>query len=381
MSEQPYCLMPFIHLHVGNHGKALACCVANIPYGNINEQSLEEIWNGDAIQNLRAKFKKGETDNRCKVCHKIEASGGTSIRLETMERYADLNLQVETKHPIYYDIRFSNVCNFRCRTCWHGASSKWFKEAQVLNNNLTAQALIKNVKDFDAFMLQLQPALADAKEFYFAGGEPLVTEEHYLLLQYMIDKGLTNVKLRYNTNFSQLNFKGYNVLEFWKHFEHVEILASIDAKEALGEYIRKDLVWNQILTNRNKIRGLSNVKFKIAPTVSVLNVNSIPSLYEYCKSIDLISDSDLYINILERPSYYNIQIIPSSKKEMLAKKYLAAITSETPLMVKKSFQEIIDYLFKEDQSALWPLFLQKTKELDEMRDESYKDFSSISELF
>ena len=78
----------------------------------------------------------------------------------------------------------------------------------------------------------------ESKEIYIAGGEPLVTEEHYLLLEWLIKNNATNVKLRYNTNFTKLRFKDYEVLPLWSHFKHIEILASIDAVDELGSYIR-----------------------------------------------------------------------------------------------------------------------------------------------
>jgi len=57
--------MPFIHYHVSNNGLAKACCVANITYGNSNKDTLNDIWNGEKINQLRAKFLKGESDSRC----------------------------------------------------------------------------------------------------------------------------------------------------------------------------------------------------------------------------------------------------------------------------------------------------------------------------
>ena len=64
--------MPFIHYHVSNKGLAKACCVANITYGNANSQTLEEIWNGNAIKELRTKFLKNEIDNEFSTNSQIE---------------------------------------------------------------------------------------------------------------------------------------------------------------------------------------------------------------------------------------------------------------------------------------------------------------------
>ena len=196
--EKPYCLMPWIHFHVGDHGMAKACCVANIPFGNINEQSFDEIWNGDAINQLREKFAKGEKDNRCAQCYKLEDAGGKSIRQETFEKFPHIKIDNSSQTlPIYFDIRFSNVCNFRCRTCWHGASSKWFADAKSLGRNVGEKAIIQNIQDFNSFIEKTGKALLKAEEIYFAGGEPLVTEEHYLLLSWLIEKNATQIRLRY----------------------------------------------------------------------------------------------------------------------------------------------------------------------------------------
>lgn len=372
---RPTCLNPFLHLHISNDGTAKACCVANIPFGNINEQSLEEIWNGEAINKLRDKFRGGKTDPRCAVCHNLEATGGKSIRMETNEKFQHIEVDPTPSLPVYFDIRFSNVCNYRCRTCYHGASSKWFNDAKALGTNVGEKAIIKNIQDIQKFIKKTGKALLQAEEFYFAGGEPLVTEEHYILLDWLIKNKATKARLRYNTNFSKLNFKDYAVLDLWKHFPSVEVLASIDASGNIGEYIRKEMDWNVILANREKICDLPHVKFKIAPTISVLNIKHILSLYQECLQNKMIEAEDLYINILERPNYYNIQILRKEEKENITMQILNALTEETPLSVKKAFQEIIDYMNAKDRSNLWPLFEQKTKVLDELRNENFSQLS------
>jgi len=364
--------MPFIHYHVSNNGLAKACCVANITYGNANTQPLTEIWNGKHIKALRTKFLKNETDGRCFVCHKIEASGGKSIRLETFEKFDYQTIPENPKLPIYFDIRFSNVCNFRCRTCWHGASSKWFNDAKALNTNIGQKAIIKNIKDLNRFIHASREALLGAKEFYFAGGEPLVTEEHYKLLEWLIQNKATKSRLRYNTNFSKLAFKHYDLIDLWSHFEEVELLASIDATDTLGEYIRKDMKWSDILANRKLIKAYPFIKFKIAPTISILNVFQIPDLYETCLGLEMIKPGDLYINILERPAYYNIQILPKKLKLKIIDKYLQQMDATKPASINKAFQSILDYMMEEDRSDLYPRFLEKNGELDLLRGEVYQ---------
>ena len=376
--SQPYCLMPWIHYHVSDNGKAKACCIANIPYGNVNENSFEEIWNGKPIQELRTKFLKGEKDNRCAGCYKLEEAGGKSIRQETFEKFPEIkptNITVNEK-PIYFDIRFSNVCNFRCRTCWHGASSKWYNDAKVLGRNISEKAIIQNITDFDRFISETGQALLGAKEIYFAGGEPLVTEEHYLLLDWLIENKVTNLHLRYNTNFSILKFKNYDILAYWKQFESVEIMASVDATEELGEYIRKEFNWELFLNNSEKIRGLDNINFKLAPTVSVLNLSHLPDLYKTGVQLNLINLEDFYINILERPFYYNVKAFPVEKKREIEEEfnqfYVWCKNNNIPDSVIDSFRECIAFMNQEQLSEkYWSQFLKETEVLDELRGEDW----------
>ncbi|RXQ89533.1 twitch domain-containing radical SAM protein [Ancylomarina salipaludis] len=379
--ERPFCLMPFIHYHVGNAGNVKACCVANIPYGNCNKQAFNEIWQGEAINKLREKFKKGESDPRCAVCLKLEEAGGKSIRQETHERFPTFKGYEAIYQPIYFDIRFSNACNFACRTCWHGASSSWFPEAKQLKRSLGQSALLKNINDFENFISETGEALFQAEEIYFAGGEPLMSEEHYALLHYLIENKHTKLRLRYNTNFSVLEFKGHRILDYWKQFEHVEILASIDAHGKLGEYIRKGFNWTKFIENREAIRELSHIKFKIAPTISILSIANLPELYKTCLEQDVIRKEDFYINILERPYYYNTKAIPSHIKNTIAKSFEAfyqwANKNSIPQFVLKQFEECITYMQAEDLNQHWSMFLKETELFDKLREESSEELKTV----
>lgn len=368
MCDKPFCLMPFLHFHVGERGSTKACCVGNIPFGNINDQSFEEIWSGDTIKELRAKFLKGEPDNRCRVCLDLEEGGAKSLRQETFEKFPDYKIE-SSPRPKYFDIRFSNVCNFRCRTCWHGASSKWFEDSKSLGTNIGSKAIIENIKDYDRFISELGPDLLNADEIYFAGGEPLVTEEHYKLISWLVENNATSINLRYNTNLSHLKFKEYNVLDLWSKFDSVEVMASVDASHQLGEYIRKEFSWTTFVDNIRTLKVLNNVRLKVSPTVSVYNVTDLPAFYRTLVDEGIISELDFYINILHRPDYFNIQILPQKTKVLVLERYKEIIHDSWPEPIKKSFLEILTYMTAKDRSVLWSKFIEKSTELDDLRGE------------
>ncbi len=364
--------MPWLHLHIGDKGKVSACCVANIPFGNINEKSLEEVWQGNPVIKLRRKFLKGEKDNRCSVCINREATGAKSIRQETFERFPDFPIpdDATSSLPIYFDIRFSNTCNFRCRTCWHGASSKWYTDAKALGRSIANKAIINNIGDFELFIAKTGPALIKAEEIYFAGGEPLVTEAHYRLLEWLIARKSTAMRLRYNTNLSVLHFRDWDIKELWSSFSSVEVLASIDASGILGEYVRKEMSWSTFLQHNMELNALPYVHLKWAPTVSVFNILQLPDLYLEGIEKGMIAPEDWYINILDRPLHYNVQVLPHGHKQKVINRYNRFFT-EVDLLesIRTAFSECIDYMMAKDKSTIWPAFIKETKELDRLRRE------------
>ena len=98
---------------------------------------------------------------------------------------------------------------------------------------------------------QLEPHFDTVERIYFAGGEPLMMEEHYRILKRLIKMGRSEVVLIYNTNLSTLNLKKDSVLDLWPQFDRVVIEASLDGSGERGEFVRKGLVWEEWKENRN----------------------------------------------------------------------------------------------------------------------------------
>jgi sulfatase maturation enzyme AslB (radical SAM superfamily) len=132
---------------------------------------------------------RGELVEGCRKCFEKETAGVKSLRQRFNERAKHLSDRAvapmpgkATALPVYWDIRFSNICNFRCRSCWYGSSSRWFADAKALNQKVGDQAIIQGVEDADGLFDQLDSLLPHIEEIYFAGGEPLLMDEHYRLL-------------------------------------------------------------------------------------------------------------------------------------------------------------------------------------------------------
>ncbi|MEO9966598.1 MAG: twitch domain-containing radical SAM protein [Reichenbachiella sp.] len=388
--------MPWLHLYIDTNGMVKACCNANITFGNINTQSVEEIWNGEPIRQFRRLMLEGRKDRRCATCFQKEEAGKSSMRLETLEKFDHKLDWVGQTHesgfsknskPIYFDIRFNNLCNLRCRTCWHGASSSWFEEAKLLNTNLGQQAIIQATTDNMSLIGQLLKNPNEIEEIYFAGGEPLMMNEHYEVLDQLIQTSCTSVHLSYNTNLSTLKLKSRSVLDLWEKFEHLTISVSIDGLHDQAEYIRKGLKWDLFIDNMSTIKArLPHAKLEIAPTISVFNIIGLGDLHQYFVNEGLIGADSIYLNVLSRPDYYNIKILTESLKHQAEANIRRHLEWLKPLSISENliseFESVIQYMNHEDWSKKITQLKTHIQTLDQMRSEQFKVvFPALNSLF
>jgi hypothetical protein len=88
------------------------------------------------------------------------------------------------------------------------------------------------------------------REIYWVGGEPLLYPQHWQAMSRIIDLGYADqVRIRYNTNLSQINYKNQNLYAILKNYKNWEICASLDGIGSIGQYIRTGLVYNDWLSN------------------------------------------------------------------------------------------------------------------------------------
>ena len=146
--------------------------------------------------------------------------------------YDDVNM-------IYWDIRFSNLCNLSCRSCGSMFSSNWYDDQVALWGKPDhAKVTYAGTTKMDAYD-QLVEYLPVVEQVYFAGGEPLIMEEHYKILKELIRLGKADtVRLIYNTNFTRQAYKDLNVFDYWPEFKDVSVGASLDAMGPRAELMR-----------------------------------------------------------------------------------------------------------------------------------------------
>ena len=395
--ENPsFCMLPWVHLHAFPTGEAYPCCNSEMTeiVGNTRDNSLEEIWNAEPMRALRRRMLAGERIHGCTRCYEQEDMGFFSMRRSSNKHFGhhialtDLTEQdgrLADMRLVYWDIRFSNLCNLRCRSCGHIFSSNWYDDqvSMVKEAGYDADAWRKQNarinfagRNEDDIWQQLEPKIPDLEQVYFAGGEPLIMEEHYRLLRRLLDQGLTHVRLIYNTNFSTMSYKKSNVLEMWREFESVSVGASLDAMGPKAEYIRHGTKWADVERNREEMMLICpRVDFYISPTLSILNAHHLPEFHRNWVARGFIRPPDLNVNILQVPEHYRIDVLPHQHKVDVQESYLEHLEWLRPhdglTRATVGFESAIKFMMGDDKSALIPKFLEKTAQIDRFRGEDF----------
>jgi MoaA/NifB/PqqE/SkfB family radical SAM enzyme len=390
--SKTFCIFPWIHMHAYPNGNAYLCCAADMmfPIGNCKTNTMQEIWNDRPMRESRKAMLTEKSIDTCNRCYEQEASGIISPRLSANEQHSHhIKKVAATKEDgtvdnfklTYWDIRFSNLCNLSCRSCGHILSSSWYQDQAKLSGpewKKTHKVLNYAGRfEIDAWE-QLVEHIDHVEQIYFAGGEPLLMEEHYNILEELVKRKRFDVQLIYNTNFTHTKLKGKSVFEYWKQFDSVSVGASLDDMDARAEYIRKGTDWPVIEQNRREMLAVCpEVDFYITPTLSIMNAWSMIDFHQDWIKKGLIKPQDISINILQDPSHYRIDIAPAEYKEQLQAKFtdhILWLCEQDPLQRATTvFESAIKFMMATDNTHLIDTFWHKTHELDSIRQENILD--------
>lgn len=393
-----FCVLPWVHFHSWPDGRVMPCCIAdsNMPVAEIKEdESIIQMMNSEDFKRIRSAMLNDEPVEACKRCYDLELMGTWTMRqshnkrrgLDYAKEIAETtkdNGEITDFKMKYMDLRFSNMCNMKCRSCGPGCSSLWAQEfldergPDVFEQYFKTRKIVINKAEEVGFMNKLKPYLKDVTEVYFAGGEIIITPEHYECLDYWIENGLNEqIELTYTTNLSSLKYKDKDLIGYWKKFPKLQIWASLDGMGDVAEVIRKGTDWDRIVKNIKAIKEqVPHAQFQITPTISIWNVFHFPDFFDYMIEQGFIdTKSSPRFNLATNPWYANIMILPVHVKRRLAELYRVYQNKYKDNQdIYNGFKMIIYNLTVGDENKQGILeFKQFNDELDEFRNEKFED--------
>jgi radical SAM protein with 4Fe4S-binding SPASM domain len=381
-----------MHLAFEPSGKVVPCCLTsahNYFAGDLTTETIDEIWNSENMKNLRKDMIEGREPTVCNKCFDREKVTGESGRvyhnkdfpevLKNIPNITEPDGTCTTMDLKYWDFRFSNLCNFKCRSCGPRFSSAWVPDARKMGwkdqDKVWNIEAVDNQTNFD-FLID---TVKQVERIYFAGGEPLLMPEHWQILDMLVENKRFDVKVNYNTNASTLTYGGKNVLDYWKQWEFgkLEVWPSIDEIGERAELIRSGTVWSKVEDNLKKITALDNVIIRPGITVGAWNVNRLPEIITYLIDIGVVKErlkyKNFFINLLEHPSHYHVHILPEDFRNETIDKLTAFVASHN-----KKYNTSIDHLFTHIIHELkkpWSKtdavkFIEMTRKVDFVRSEN-----------
>ena len=226
-------------------------------------------------------------------------------------------------------------------------------------------------------MEEFDPMLEHIEQIYWAGGEPILMDEHWGIMNRLVEMGKTDIRIFYNTNFTTLEYKGQSVLDLWKNFDNISVGASLDAEGTRGEYQRKGTVWEDVENNIIELRERSpEVDFYISATVSAYNAWHITDFHRSWVDKGYIQPADWYMNVLLNNPRFRMSVLPQSlKAEIKAKweKHLKWLEPKDHIgRATEGYKSSMQFL-DDDHTHLLDEFKAFNVEFDKLREENFDD--------
>jgi len=315
------CPMPWMALSLESSGEIRPCCISASLKGengrnlSINDYTLKESMHLPVIEDLRQAMLRGERPPECFRCWENEDMGVKSLRQNALERDYHRDEFFDEVKLRRLDLRLSNKCNLKCIMCSPASSDQIGMEAGHDN------PLHEN-EVFDQFV-EVAPYLS---ELYFAGGESMLHEEHFKMIEYLVEKGYSyKIRLKYSTNGTTYRKRW---LEMMQYFRKVFLHISIDGVGDRASFIRHPTKWEVVDRNINWLRENKpdSMVFRTDCVLHNMSVAGIPDLLRWNMSKDLRTE---FIR-LNNPAHLKSYILPQSAKPEIVER-LQAVKDENNL--------------------------------------------------
>tara|TARA_X000001382_G_scaffold127533_1_gene115561 strand:+ start:367 stop:1716 length:1350 start_codon:yes stop_codon:yes gene_type:complete len=327
--NKTFCMAPWSHTYLSPQSERRMCCASRekadwaTQYldsedadkgSTYNPGTLDDHWNSEYMKGIRKDLMAGKEIPQCQVCnHQLlnvsiyrDYFNKTLFPNKIDEAFAKTRDDGHTEmQPISFDYRIKNLCNFKCRMCGDQLSSSWESERRMMGDydreeNTDFWAKKENKPAIDKFQKEVAEAElwkavknGTIEEIYWVGGEPLMWEIHWEVMQYLIDNDLAkNVWIRYNTNFSRTTYKHWDLRTMLPHFKMVQICASIDGTGDIVEYVRHGIKWKSWIQNFKDFRFL-NDKYGSYGIAFDLTITT-PGLFSLKDMFDLAVELDVH---------------------------------------------------------------------------------------
>lgn len=413
-----FCSQPWSNLELTPAGDFKLCCLANqdADWGmsldkdgkvmNIMTHSFMDAINSEVHKQHRLQYSRNEWPDRCINCkeaEKVKAKPDENGFMQGSARYQKtITLQKDipevmtverassataedgsvSEYPVELDIRFGNLCNYKCIMCTPEFSNSWYDDWVEVHNTtefkpseFKTYTLVQDQHgrykadmprfwDTERWWQQIDEIAPHLKFIYFTGGEPLLVPALEELLDRLIEKGYAkNIVIDFATNGSVYNKR---LVEKFKQFRRIQFMISVDDTEQRHTLVRFPGNFDTLMKNIEAFYangmefnafsgciGLSTIyaPFRMEPLVKKYNTKYL-------------------LRFLYYPDEQNIKILPKSAKLEIIKNYVknAELAGEAGIAVCNYLKEYLNY----EDRGLIKKYVQFMDKLDTLRGTSWR---------
>lgn len=382
INNDKFCPQPWKSVYFQINASSPCHCIRHFDH-----TSPIQYGESNKLRAMKQKFLNNEFPSECRPCEFRESVGLKSTRKESISSLKEIGGTYSSEHfnlddefkPVRLELRFSNLCNYKCRMCEPYSSSEIAKElieheGFSFKDFPNQSVLYTNQSHIDEFK-QLAPNL---KSIDLTGGEPFLIKEYYEYLDYLIENGYNkNIEIDTFTNCSVYN---PIMIEKFHKFRSVRFVVSIDGVGKTAEYIRHGTKWETVRENALRFAKLPfNFYFNTAISqYTLLDMSNLAKflmeLYEANNNIKTKCYAVILpklLNFINMPLHHRgrasdeidkaVEILTPSNFDIIKKEILG---------MKKVLQETIP---KDDKG-----YIEFTEKLDKRRNENFEDVFGIS---
>lgn len=344
-NPESFCVLPWYGQEINWDNNTNHCCLLPNKYN---------------ITKIKSDMLQGIKPIECQKCWNLEQQGLLSdrkLKNSALDFWSNEDLEkivqrstVDTNDVQMLKLITSYTCNAACVSCSSAHSSFWSTVERRVDKTIP----IKKYSFIDIEKIKTQVDFKNLKTLSLIGGEPLLEKNNFLILQHLIDVNNTDIFLSIVTNGS-VRLSEKHVLMF-SAFPNLNFCISIDGCGPVFEYLRWPLKWDNLLTNIDQYRLITN-NISVSYTITNLNIIYHNSTKEWFKSQNLpCIDNPVYT-----PAYFNPAILPEH-----AKKTVQSILNTNDF-------EVFVGLNPTDQT-LWQKFQEEIKIQDSAKGISIRDY-------
>jgi hypothetical protein len=380
-----YCPAPWHGGYFTQQGCAVCCMYP------VEDISPAELLTSPKTQAIKQGLISGDLDPACAKCIEKEQHGFGSMRIthidhaKEFDTIHDYNVDSEIL-PQVIEVRFTNVCNFKCRMCYPGLSNLIANEINdypdVINwyPKDATYGLVESGAD-TKFFNEIVSISKSLKRVYLTGGEPSVSKAVTDYMKTIVDADYAkNIEVAFSTNAGAINPAFVNHLP---KFKKCQILLSLDAVGAIAEYQRHGGSWDRVAKNVQYYQTLAasdpeKYRVGIHAVITAYSVLGIGEFFEYLYANQLSGMMTICYS-----DFYKVQALIGPAREAAIKSVTHAIDvagrwHETHHLVPV-LSSLLTFLKDAPESESdWAFFCDRTRAYDQVRNENFEEVFGFS---